>query len=389
VTVSVLMFCPQFRPIVGGTERQAEKLSKALVRRGMRVTILTPKLDSESLENEEDAGVVILRFSLFDLCRRFPSIPGLGPANLLGLSLQMRRVMLDQIGAHNIVHAHGVSALTVFALSAARKLDKPFLCKIASSGEGFDLKKLSGIGIGGTSLASYLRKNVNAWIATTNSVFQSLIDYKVDRDRILCIPNGVELPRLKTSKNLSKGNRFLYVGRLSSACDRDFDTLYDAFSSLALEYKHIELALVGDGDLFDSIKVKASHSTFSSRLHMPGIEKDPMEWYEWADCFVLPSRKEGMSNSLIEAMSFGLVCIANDIPANREVLEEGKLGYLTTVGSVRELVEIMRRLIKNGVEGIHIGERAAEKVRLEYAMDSIVPKYLTAYNNLIQHKVPS
>ena len=58
------MFCPQFRPIVGGSERQAEKLAAALVETGCRVTILTPRIDPDSPDMEEANGVIIERFRL-------------------------------------------------------------------------------------------------------------------------------------------------------------------------------------------------------------------------------------------------------------------------------------------------------------------------------------
>ena len=48
----VVMFCPQFRPVVGGAERQAEKLAAALAKAACRVTILTPLLDPDSPNRE-------------------------------------------------------------------------------------------------------------------------------------------------------------------------------------------------------------------------------------------------------------------------------------------------------------------------------------------------
>ena len=386
MTPSVLMFCPQFRPLVGGAERQAEKLSKALVQRGLCVTVLTPHLVGDSPEYEEDSGVVIHRFPLFDLCKRFPMVPGLGPVNLVALSIQTRRAVIKFVDTHDIVHAHGVSALTAFGLSATRKANKPFICKLASSGAGFDLRKLSDIGIGGQFLANYLRDHVTAWVATCNAVTESLKEYGVPQKRIVQIPNGVELPKQDASRNpprnCSNVRRLLYVGRLSRSCDRDFETLFDAFSHLAAKYEDLELALVGEGDLFDSLKTSASHSAFALRVHMPGLVKDPTEWFEWADCFVLPSRREGMSNSLIEAMAFGLVCIANDIAANREVLEDGKAGYLTAVGDVGKLIANLERLITLGDGSIQIGKKAAARAQQEYAIETVALKYQTAYEHV-------
>lgn len=381
MSLSVLMFCPQFAPLAGGAERQAEKLSRALVGQDVRVTVLTPKLVAESPEYEEDAGVVIRRFPVFDLCRHFPSIPGLGPANLVGLSAQTRRAALDAIEYSDVVHAHGASALTAFALSASRKLRKPFICKLASSGSGFDLKRLSEIGLGGSLLANYMRYRVTAWIATTEAVATALLASGIGQQKILRIPNGVEQPVFEGRRpNVSFG-RFLYAGRISNACDRDFDTLLDAFFSLAPEYENIELALVGDGDRFEEFKARASRSAFASRIHMPGHFKDPGEWFAWAEIFVLPSRREGMSNALIEAMAYGLAPIANDIPANREVLDNGRAGFLTPAGEVNALAGCMKRLLDDRKECKRLQERALAHSR-KYSITSVAQQYLAIYREL-------
>ena len=71
------MFCPQFRPVVGGAERQAEKLAAALAEAGCRVTILTPRLDPDSPDMEEANGVTSSGFHsptcrAVILCRAWP-----------------------------------------------------------------------------------------------------------------------------------------------------------------------------------------------------------------------------------------------------------------------------------------------------------------------------
>lgn len=75
------MFCPQFRPFVGGAERQAEKLAVVLVAAGCRVKIITPRVDPDSPDREEANGVTIERFPFTDLARRYP-VPGIAVLNI-------------------------------------------------------------------------------------------------------------------------------------------------------------------------------------------------------------------------------------------------------------------------------------------------------------------
>jgi Glycosyl transferase 4-like domain len=70
--LSVLMFCRQFRPIIGGAERETEKLGAALVEAGCRVKVLTPRFDPDSPDMEKLDGLTVERFPLSDLSRRYP-----------------------------------------------------------------------------------------------------------------------------------------------------------------------------------------------------------------------------------------------------------------------------------------------------------------------------
>lgn len=90
--MNIIMFCPQYRPLVGGAERQAEKLACALVRKGMTVTILTPRVDPISVEVENVGGVVIRRFVLHDLSRRW-ALPGIGFPNIPWILSQVARAV--------------------------------------------------------------------------------------------------------------------------------------------------------------------------------------------------------------------------------------------------------------------------------------------------------
>src|SRR5579872_1060414 len=114
-SLNVLMFSAQFRPVVGGAERQAEKLAKSLVAQGVRVTVLTPALVQGLPAEEQDEGVTIRRFPLFDICRRLPGVRGLGPLNLLGLRYQLARIVSQHIRGASVLHAHMAGTLTAFA----------------------------------------------------------------------------------------------------------------------------------------------------------------------------------------------------------------------------------------------------------------------------------
>lgn len=383
---SILMFCPQFRPIIGGAERQAEKLAKALAKHGARIAVVTPRLVTGTATIESDSGITIYRFPIFDLSKKFPQLHGIGGLNFFILYSQTCRALSQLVESYDIVHAHGVSTLTAIALSVAKKKRKAFICKITSSGPQFDLRKLSKSGLVGKLSSKYLKKNVFNWIATTKAVNLDLINAGVKERFIFNIPNGVDIPPVTDTYVRGNVRHFLYVGRISTSCNRDFDTLIKAFFILASEKNNIKLSLVGNGDLFNKISHQVINSPYASRIFLPGAVSDPTKWYKWADCFILPSMREGMSNALIEAMSFGLVCIANDIPANREVLDNGVAGYLTPVGDSLKLLRFMRDLIGDSDEAKRLSIAAAKRARDNYSFDIIANNYLNLYDQIVSQK---
>ena len=385
MTPSVLMFCDQFRPIVGGAERQAEKLAKVMVKRGLRVTVLTTRLVSNTPEHEEDAGLVIHRFPLFDLCKRLPGVRGLGPLNLLSIRAQTIRAVAKHLDEANVVHCHIASPMTAFAMQAARQKGVPSLCTVATCGLKTDLGELTRIGLGGAYLAQAMIRQLNCWVAITQAVRRSLLDWGVAPDRIAMIANGVDLDgdSMATQK-VGVTRRFLYLGRLSTTAQRDIPTLIRAFDRVAAQNPDVELALVGDGDLFRETADLVAQTRSRQRIQMPGLQK-PETWLRWADCFILPSRREGLSNALLEAMAYGLPCIANDIPPNREVLADGAAGVLVPVGDEKRLFEALQRMANDAVHAAVMRVAALSRVRLQYGIEAVVTSYIALYEELIRN----
>jgi hypothetical protein len=140
------MFCPQFRPVVGGAERQAEKLAAALADAGCRLTILTPRLDPDSKDSEQVNHLRIERFSLTDSSRRYP-VPGIAVLNIPNIVWQIVRAVGPRLKVADVLHCHLASQQTAAAALAGRMAHVPVLCKAATADQRSDLgeiRKTSG-----------------------------------------------------------------------------------------------------------------------------------------------------------------------------------------------------------------------------------------------------
>jgi glycosyltransferase involved in cell wall biosynthesis len=387
------MFCPIFRSSIvrfgvainqnGGAERQAEKLAEALVQAGCRVTILTPRWDAESPDTEHSNGLTIERFRISDLSRRFP-FPGVAVLNIPYVLWQIARAVRPHLKGPIVLHCQIASLQTVGAALAGCMAQVPVVCKAGMAGNRSDLGEIEKTGATGWLVAWLARTLLQTWVATTAAVEEALIRAGIEPAKIVRIPNGVDLPHEPyIALRERKVKRFLYLGRLATTTHRDIPILMRAFDRLALKDKTVELAIVGAGDLFDEIRGLAQTSVARGRIHVPGFS-EPEKWLAWADCFVLPSRREGLSNALLEAMAVGIPCIANDIPPNREVLDGGNAGVLVPVGDCQALEGAMRDIAADGALARRLGLNARERAAQCYSLKSVADRYIDLFKLLLR-----
>ena len=246
-----------------------------------------------------------------------------------------------------------------------------------------DLGEMARNGMLSRLIAQTGRTAFTKWVATTQAVRTALIRAGVPSTRIVVIPNGVELMPRDTPVRNGPVRRFLYLGRISSNIERDVPGLIKAFDHIAGSRSDVELAIVGDGDLRAGAERLAAQCHHASRIKMPGTGV-AAEWLAWADAFVLPSKREGLSNALLEAMSHGLPCVATDIPPNREVLADGACGLLVPVNDTPALEQALARLADEAQLAEDLGRRALEHVHLHYGLPSVSSRYQALYAELTQ-----
>jgi glycosyltransferase involved in cell wall biosynthesis len=93
------------------------------------------------------------------------------------------------------------------------------------------------------------------------------------------------------------------------------------------------LVIFGEGSLRPELERLIYDLALSERVRMPGNVSNPLKYFARADVFALSSHVEGMPNALVEAMMCGCTPVATDCPTGpRELLQDGKYGYLVKVG---------------------------------------------------------
>jgi hypothetical protein len=82
-------------------------------------------------------------------------------------------------------------------------------------------------------------------------------------------------------------------------------------------------------------------------VEFPGYQADLTPWFQRAAIFTLPSRREGISNALLETQSAGIPAVVSDIPGNRAVVTDGETGMLVPAGNAEDLARALIHLLGN------------------------------------------
>jgi glycosyltransferase involved in cell wall biosynthesis len=101
-----------------------------------------------------------------------------------------------------------------------------------------------------------------------------------------------------------------------------------------------------------------------------------------ADVFVLPSRDEGMSIALLEAMAVGLPAVASDIPGNRAVVEPGRTGWLVPVDDAAALAAALTTAFTDAGGSMAVGAAAREAVARQWSIERMAAEHVALFQRL-------
>lgn len=111
-----------------------------------------------------------------------------------------------------------------------------------------------------------------------------------------------------------------------------------------LKNNNIHYIICGVGPKYSELKKIVSDNNLDDFVHFLGYRNDIKELYKACDIFVMPSFREGLSRSMMEAMACGLPCIASKIRGNVDLIKNGKGGYLLSPNDVNGFAESMMAL---------------------------------------------
>ncbi len=178
--------------------------------------------------------------------------------------------------------------------------------------------------------------------------------------------------------------RIVTVGSLIQL--KAIDVLLRAAALLTAEGKTFELVLAGSGRERANLESLAGELAIGDRVTFLGDVEDVSALLATAQIFAHPSRSEGLSNAILEAMAEGLPVVACPVGATPEIIEDGKNGLLVPVGEPRPLAAALARLLDDRELRARLGRNACEHVRQCCDEEAIAVQYEKVLHYLIGHR---
>jgi glycosyltransferase involved in cell wall biosynthesis len=368
----------RYPPLIGGAERVLSYLAPALAEEGAEVTVLTSR----------PAGIAVPAREEVPTGRGSLAVVRLGSARarFVGTWLYMRN--LRRWLGRNPVDLAYVSMLkhdAYVAIGMGRRRGFPVVLRPEGAGATGDLAWQSWGRFGG--VIGRRCREADAVVAISEAVRNELIAAGYDRTtEVVDLPNGVPVPAepWRPREGWKHAPRAVFVGRL--APEKGLGGLVGAWPSVLATYPEARLILVGEGPERPSLEAQVARLGLGGRVELPGATADIADRLRAADLFALPSREEGMSIALLEAMALGIPLVASAIPGNRRLVDDGLHGRLAPPDDPRAWAEAILGQWADFDRATRLAAEARHRVVEHFSIAAVARKHMELFRRLVEER---
>lgn len=357
--MKIVQVCPRYYPDIGGVETHVKEISERLVKRGFEVEVVCTDPTGKHPKKGIINGVKV---------RRFRSI---APYDAYFFAPQiyfyLKKAKCD------VIHAHNYHALPAF-FAALAKNNRKFVFTSHYHGRGH------------TGLRNILHKPYKFFgsgifrkadrVICVSHYEKELIkeNFDLSDEKLVCVPNGINLEEFEIKGSAKDKNTILYVGRLER---------YKGVQHIirALPYlENYKLVIVGKGPYEDELRKLAFSIDVNSRIEwLKDLSREELlEQYKSAGVFVFLSSFEAFGITVAEALASGTPCIVAEKGALKEFIADRICFGLRNPENVNELAE---NIIEVSKLKINLSDLPKDKIKIR-SWDEVVDVYEKIYNEL-------
>ncbi len=363
----VLLVLDQFPKTLGGGERILLRLAALLPQHGYRVSILTFSAHPESAGLKSPPCPIYL----LPLQRTYD-------ITAVRAALDLRRFLRQQ----------QIQIVQTFFESS--DLWAGFVTKAMSDAKLIWSRRDMGILRTRKHQIAYriLASAPDRVFAVSDQVRQHCIEVdRIDPARVQTIYNGLDLAHWNTaSKPARAPGEFVVatVGNIRRV--KGHDVFIKAAASIVPHFPNVSFSLAGDvlePAYFVELQTLVRDLNLSGHFHFAGGVTNLREYLSAADIFVLPSRSEGFSNAIVEAMAASLPVVATNVGGNAEAVEDNVCGFVVPSDDPAALSEAITRLLSDPPRAREMGAAGAELAAERFTTEAMMNRITSAYESLL------
>jgi len=371
--LKVLILNYEYPPLGGGAATATKNLLKQYSKKDdIEVDLITSSVGEERVEQfSKNINIYFL-----DIKKR-GELHNQSKINLLRYSFQalFKARKLDREKDYDVIHALFVYPCGFLAML----IDDDYIVSLRGSGVPFYSKKYYWLD---KFIFQYLSKIIwkkAKYVIANSQGLKELALKTIPDQEIGVIYNGVdwveELP-------IKKEEKFIVVSTSRLIERKGLNYLIEAFAEFSKGKKDVRLRLYGGGDQKETLESLANELGVGEKVTFLGEQPREVVYEDIGEysVFVIPSKNEGMSNSLLEAMARGLPVIATDVGGTRELVNE-RNGFIVEKENIEQISEALEELYNNRELVEKMGRASRESVR-DLSWEKIAEQYIELYKKV-------
>lgn len=206
----------------------------------------------------------------------------------------------------------------------------------------------------------YVIQHAAAYIGSSTKSQEAQIAYGADPDKCFVSFLTVDLDKYIVAPKNRKGNRILFVGRLTEG--KGIDLLFKALKKIEEPYI---LTLAGSGPEEKNLRRLAEELQISDKIEYLGyLQQEELKWvYASSGIFVLPTRSDCFALVLLEAMCAGLpIVYSKYADGGYDLVEEGENGYRVDPFDTEQFSKCLRELLQNPEQAVLMGKASLHRI---------------------------
>ena len=355
----------------GGSERQMRQLAVALDRSrwDVHVAFFRPEPDRERELNAAGVNTVFIPVYSYTSIDTVRSV------------MKLRRYLKD----HKIQLLHAFdNPSSTFAVPVARLAGVPVALASQRSNRKLEAIRLQ-------RLRRFVDPCAHGFVVNAKALEEHLVkDEGIARNKIHFCPNGLDTSRfsMEGRKRLPElASASLVIGCIAwHRPEKQIPFLVDAFAEMRRMRPGLQLVLVGSGTETASVVARVDAHKLGSDCLMIPHTPDTSDILKSIDIFILASKSEGASNSVMEAMASGCAVLASNVEGTRDLVQNGSNGFLFEYLDQASLLEKVLPLIDNPTLRVKMGTDSSHWVRSTMSLEAATARMASIYEQYLAHK---